>query len=198
MPSTASATSPSRSSIKRAITPWRSKATRARCMPMSKSSSTTHNLRLQPPPPIRRSMAITVGSKPASPSSLPISLGSKSGINGPDWRPSAKSSASVNSPPRPRLRQPITFSAHPLSAERFSNVVRSHWGVENRLHWCLDVIMNEDQARNRLDNGPHNLAVLRHMALNVMRKDDTKSSLRGKFKLAGWNDEYLAKLIAQF
>jgi predicted transposase YbfD/YdcC len=86
----------------------------------------------------------------------------------------------------------------PLSAERFSNIVRSHWGVENRLHWCLDVIMNEDQARNRLDNGPHNLAVLRHMALNVMRKDDTKSSLRGKFKLAGWNDEYLAKLIAQF
>ena len=46
--------------------------------------------------------------------------------------------------------------------------VRSHWGVENRLHWRLDVTMNEDQDRTRLDNGPHNLAVLRHMALNVM------------------------------
>jgi predicted transposase YbfD/YdcC len=86
----------------------------------------------------------------------------------------------------------------PLSAERFGHAVRSHWGVENRLHWCLDVIMNEDQARNRLDNGPQNLAVLRHMALNVMRKDKTKTSLRGKFKLAGWKDDYLAELLAQF
>ena len=58
--------------------------------------------------------------------------------------------------------------------------------------------MNEDQARNRLGNGPHNLAVLRHMALNVMRKDNTKASLRGKFKLAAWKEDYLAKLIAQF
>jgi len=51
----------------------------------------------------------------------------------------------------------------PLSAVRGGEVVRSHWGVENRLHWCLDVVMNEDAARNRMDNGPHNLAVLRHM-----------------------------------
>jgi predicted transposase YbfD/YdcC len=61
------------------------------------------------------------------------------------------------------------FSA-PLSPERGNEVVRSHWGVENRLHWRLDVTMNEDQDRTRLDNGPHNLAVLRHMALNVMQK----------------------------
>jgi predicted transposase YbfD/YdcC len=86
----------------------------------------------------------------------------------------------------------------PLSAATVSNVVRSHWGVENRLHWCLDVAMAEDQARNRLDNGPHNLAVLRHMALNVMRKDNAKVSLRGKFKLAGWKDDYLANLLTQF
>jgi len=86
----------------------------------------------------------------------------------------------------------------PLSAKRFGDAARSHWGVENRLHWCLDVIMNEDQARNRLGNGSHNLAVLRHMALNVMRKDNTKISLRGKFKLAGWKDSYLAKLLALF
>ena len=48
--------------------------------------------------------------------------------------------------------------------------------------------MNEDQDRTRLDNGPHNLAVLRHMALNVMQKDTTKGSLRGKFMRAGWDD----------
>jgi len=86
----------------------------------------------------------------------------------------------------------------PLSAVRGGEVVRSHWGVENRLHWCLDVVMNEDAARNRMNNGPHNLAVLRHMALNVMRKEESKTSLRGKFKKAAWNEDYLVKLLALF
>jgi len=86
----------------------------------------------------------------------------------------------------------------PLSAERFNEVVRSHWGVENRLHWRLDVVMNEDQDRNRLGNGPENLAVLRHMAMNVLQKDATKGSLRGKLKRAGWDDAYLARLLALF
>jgi predicted transposase YbfD/YdcC len=85
-----------------------------------------------------------------------------------------------------------------LSPERLNEVVRSHWGVENRLHWRLDVVMNEDQDRTRLGDGPHNLAVLRHMVLNVMQKDPSKGSLRGKFKRAGWNDAYLAKLLAMF
>jgi predicted transposase YbfD/YdcC len=85
-----------------------------------------------------------------------------------------------------------------LTPERFNQVVRSHWGVENRLHWRLDVVMNEDQDRSRLGHAPENLAVLRHMALNLMQKDPTKGSLRGKFKRAGWEDAYLAKLIALF
>jgi hypothetical protein len=58
--------------------------------------------------------------------------------------------------------------------------------------------MNEDQDRSRLGHAPENLAVLRHMALNVMQKDGTKGSLRGKFKRAGWEDAYLTKLIALF
>jgi predicted transposase YbfD/YdcC len=85
-----------------------------------------------------------------------------------------------------------------LTPERCNEVIRFHWGVENRLHWRLDVTMNEDQDRTRLDNGPHNLAVLRHMALNVMQKDTTKGSLRGKFMRAGWDDRYLARLLALF
>jgi predicted transposase YbfD/YdcC len=85
-----------------------------------------------------------------------------------------------------------------LSGERFLEVVRSHWGVENRLHWRLDVVMNEDQQRNRSDNGPNNLAIRRHMALNVMQKDTTKGSLRGKIKRAGWDDRYLKTLLALF
>jgi predicted transposase YbfD/YdcC len=85
-----------------------------------------------------------------------------------------------------------------LTAKRFNEVVRAHWGVENRLHWRLDVVMNEDQDRTRMDNGPHNLAVLRHMALNVMQKDTSKGSLRGKIMRAGWDDRYLAKLLSLF
>jgi predicted transposase YbfD/YdcC len=84
-----------------------------------------------------------------------------------------------------------------LSPERLGHVVRSHWGVENRLHWVLNVVMNEDQVRSRMDHSPYNLAILRHMALNLMHKDRSKVSLRGKFNLAGWKDDFLAQLLAQ-
>jgi predicted transposase YbfD/YdcC len=85
-----------------------------------------------------------------------------------------------------------------LSGQRFLDVVRAHWGVENRLHWRLDVVMNEDQQRARLDNGPNNLAVLRHIALNVIQKDGSKGSLRGKLKRAAWDESYLRTLLALF
>jgi predicted transposase YbfD/YdcC len=85
-----------------------------------------------------------------------------------------------------------------LSAERFNDVVRQHWGVENQLHWRLDVVMNEDQDRTRMGNGPQNLAILRHMALNVMQKDGSKEALRGKFQRAGWDNAYLSRLLARF
>jgi predicted transposase YbfD/YdcC len=85
-----------------------------------------------------------------------------------------------------------------MTAERLNAVVRSHWGIENRLHWRLDVVMNEDQDRNRMENSPYNLAILRHMAMNVMQKEGSKGSLRGKFKRAGWDDAYLRKLLATF
>jgi predicted transposase YbfD/YdcC len=84
-----------------------------------------------------------------------------------------------------------------LSAERLGAVVRAHWGVENRLHWLLNVVMNEDQARSRLDNSPYNLGILRHMALNLMQRHRSEGSLRSKFNLAAWKDEFLAELLAQ-
>ena len=86
----------------------------------------------------------------------------------------------------------------PLSAERFNDVVRQHWGVENRVHWRLDVVMNEDQDRTRMGNGPQDLAILRHMALNVMQKDGSNEAVRGKFQRAGWDNAYLARLLALF
>jgi predicted transposase YbfD/YdcC len=85
-----------------------------------------------------------------------------------------------------------------LTPERLNQVVRQHWSVENCLHWRLDVVMNEDQDRTRLGNGPHNLAVLRHMALNAMQKEGSKGSLRGKFKRAGWDHIYLIRLLEMF
>jgi predicted transposase YbfD/YdcC len=75
-------------------------------------------------------------------------------------------------------------------------IVRTHWTIENGLHWPLDVILDEDLARNRKDNAPANLAVLRRLALNVARaQPDTKISLRAKLKRAGWNDAFLFDLL---
>jgi predicted transposase YbfD/YdcC len=75
-------------------------------------------------------------------------------------------------------------------------IVRTHWSIENGLHWPLDVTLDEDLARNRKDHGPANLAVLRRLALNVARAHpDTNTSLRGKLKRAGWNDAFLFELL---
>jgi predicted transposase YbfD/YdcC len=86
----------------------------------------------------------------------------------------------------------------PLSAERFTEVARAHWGVENGLHWVLDVTMNEDRTRHCKDNGPENIALLRRLALNLAKLEGSKGSMKGKLKRAGWNDAFLAKLLAQF
>jgi predicted transposase YbfD/YdcC len=73
--------------------------------------------------------------------------------------------------------------------------VRAHWHIENRLHWVLDVVMDEDQARARKDHAPENLARLRRFALNVLRANLDKGSVRGKIKRAGWDDAFLLKLL---
>ena len=91
-------------------------------------------------------------------------------------------------------RRWATASGDPVPRGKFPRATRPH----HRLHWRLDVTMNEDAARNRMDNGPHNLAVLRHMALNVMGREESKTSLRAKFKKAAWNHDYLVKLLALF
>jgi predicted transposase YbfD/YdcC len=86
--------------------------------------------------------------------------------------------------------------SQPYSRKDVLRIVRTHWTIENSLHWPLDVTLDEDLARNRKDNGPANLAVLRRLALNVARgHPDTKTSLRGKLKRAGWNDTFLFELL---
>lgn len=85
----------------------------------------------------------------------------------------------------------------PMPAARILAVVRAHWSVENQLHWVLDVILNEDAARNRKDNGPENLGILRRLALNLLRLNPLQRSIRRKIKLAGWSDEFLMAVLAQ-
>ena len=78
--------------------------------------------------------------------------------------------------------------------ERFNAIVREHWGVENRMHWMLDVVFNEDQSRNRRDHCPENLALMRKLA----RMEPSKGSMRGKLKRVGWDNGYLAIILSQF
>lgn len=83
-----------------------------------------------------------------------------------------------------------------LSAKRLLDTVRQHWTIENRLHWPLDVVLHEDSARNRKDHGPENLAVLRKLALNLLRAHPDKASLRRKVKRAGWDNDFLLSIIS--
>ena len=82
-----------------------------------------------------------------------------------------------------------------LSPQRFQHAVRSHWAIENSLHWVLDVTMNEDRQRNRTGHGPENLALLRRLALNVARIEPGKDAMRGKLKRAGWDNNFLLNMI---
>ena len=82
-----------------------------------------------------------------------------------------------------------------LPAERFGHVVRSHWAIENGLHWVLDMSMDEDRARNRKGNGAACLGVIRRLALNIARMHPDKRSIRRKFIHAQRRDDFLLELI---
>jgi predicted transposase YbfD/YdcC len=77
----------------------------------------------------------------------------------------------------------------------FARAVRGHWGIENGLHWVLDVAFGEDQSRVRKDHGPENLAWLRRVAVSLLRNEPTKASIKCKRKMAGWDDEYLLSVL---
>lgn len=76
-------------------------------------------------------------------------------------------------------------------------VVRSHWSIENELHWVLDMAFREDESRIRKDHGPENFAVLRHIALNLVKQEKTqKASIKGKRLKAGWDEDYLLRILS--
>ena len=82
-----------------------------------------------------------------------------------------------------------------LAPERLLEFVRSHWGIENRLHWVLDVVMDEDRMRNRTGNGPECLVAIRRLAPDIVRLKDDKESLKGRMEMASMSDGYLAGLL---
>lgn len=86
-------------------------------------------------------------------------------------------------------------SERPL-AQRALDAVRSHWNIENKLHWVLDVAFNEDNCRIRKDNAPINMTMLRHLTLNLLRIDTShKRGIKSKRLRAGWDDNYRMKLL---
>lgn len=87
------------------------------------------------------------------------------------------------------------LSSARLDAETFAKAVRTHWHIENRLHWTLDVIFHDDLVRLRTGHGPENMAVIRHCVMNLVREADDKHSLKVRRKKANLEPAYLAKLI---
>lgn len=79
----------------------------------------------------------------------------------------------------------------------YAQAVRSYWGIENRLHWVLDVVLHADLARLRTGHDPDNMAVVRHMALNLLTQARPATSLKNRRKRAGWSADYPAQVIQQ-
>jgi predicted transposase YbfD/YdcC len=83
-----------------------------------------------------------------------------------------------------------------ISPRKLAEVVRAHWTIENQLHWTLDVVFHEDDARTRKDNGPQNLAIIRRLAQNILRAHPLDKPMASKMRKAKWDKEFLFELFA--
>ena len=89
------------------------------------------------------------------------------------------------------------ISSLKAGASKLLGAVRGHWGIENSLHWVLDMAFDEDRSRIRTDNADHNLGVVRHMTLNMLKQETTaKVGIKAKRKRAGWDEDYLLKVLS--
>lgn len=90
------------------------------------------------------------------------------------------------------------ISSLPPDADRLLAAIRAHWSIENNFHWTLDVVFREDDARLRVENGAENFAILRHFALNILKRHPAKLSLRRKRFKASLDDSFLSHLMSYF
>ena len=88
-------------------------------------------------------------------------------------------------------------SSLPADAQRLLRAIRSHWGVENRLHWCMDVTFADDQMRARTGYAAHHLTILKHITLNLIRLDlnPRKGGIKARHLIAATSDNYRAQLL---
>ena len=82
-----------------------------------------------------------------------------------------------------------------LSGKRFAQSVRGHWGIENSLHWVLDVTFNEDQSRAQERRMADNLSWLRRFAISLLKQHPSKDSIKGKSQIAGWSNDFLLQVL---
>ena len=87
------------------------------------------------------------------------------------------------------------ISSRYLSGKRFGQAVRGHWGIENSLHWVLDVTFDEDQSRTRNRHMADNLSWLRRFAISLLKRHPSKHSIKGKSQIAGWSNEFLMQVL---
>ena len=82
------------------------------------------------------------------------------------------------------------------TAQEYLDAIRGHWGIENSLHWVLDVVFREDESRHHAGNSGENLALLRKLALSLLKQESSDASLKTKRLRCGWDDDYLGKVLA--
>jgi predicted transposase YbfD/YdcC len=97
---------------------------------------------------------------------------------------------------RSRSETRYFVSSRALEPAEAAAAVRGHWAIENRLHWVLDVTFADDLSRLRKGHGAHNMATVRHFALNLVRVASDRRSIKSRRKLAGWSTDYLRNLLS--
>jgi predicted transposase YbfD/YdcC len=89
----------------------------------------------------------------------------------------------------------VFINSIPADVKRFAHAVRGHWGIENRLHWRLDVVFDEDASRIRKGNAMAILTSIRHLCMNLFEQEPSKLRLAQKRRKAAWNEDYRAKVV---